>query len=69
MADFEEPLSDEEKVWRLFNSLLNVNFSYLLRSTRVICSHELMAQFWKDNASFWPRTEVINLCFKLLLAN
>lgn len=23
MADFEEPLSDEEKVWRLFNSLLS----------------------------------------------
>lgn len=23
MADFEEPLSDEEKVWGLFNSLLS----------------------------------------------
>lgn len=25
MADFEEPLSDEEKVWTLFKSLVNAN--------------------------------------------
>lgn len=29
MADFEETLSDEEKVWRLFNYFLNASFSYL----------------------------------------
>lgn len=38
MADYEEPLSDEEKVWRQFNSLLNT-VSLIFREALVSYVH------------------------------